>query len=137
MNCNPCVNLPIPVKIITMKNEIDTAIEFICNKTEVPIADVYSKKRDRITADCRNFIFYVLRNYYQLKLPYIGKMFGRDHTTVIAGIKSFNNIYSTDVIAAENANKILLEMQELVNIEQKIFLKLLPTSLLNTSHEHE
>jgi chromosomal replication initiator protein len=137
MNCNPCVTGAIPEKAKTKEREIDTAIEFICNKTEVPIADVYSKKRDRITADCRNFIFYVLRNYYQLKLPYIGKMFGRDHTTVIAGIKSFNNIYSTDVMCAQNANEILLEMQELVNIKQNIFLKLLPTSLLNTSNEHE
>jgi chromosomal replication initiator protein len=115
MNCNPCVTVAIPEKAKTQEREIDTAIEFICNKTEVPIADVYSKKRDRPTADCRNFIFYVLRNYYQLKLPYIGKMFGRDHTTVMAGIKSFNNIYSTDVMCAENANKILLEMQELAN----------------------
>jgi chromosomal replication initiator protein len=137
MKCNQCVTDAVPEKAKTKEREIDSTIEFICNGMHVPISDLYSKKRDRITADCRNFIFYVLRNYYQLKLPYIGKMFGRDHTTVMAGIKSFNNIYSTDVMCAENANKILLEMQELANIEQKIFLKLLPTSLLNTSHEHE
>ena len=107
MNCNPCVTEAIPEKAKTKEREIDTAIEFICNKTEVPIADVYSKKRDRVTADCRNFIFYILRNHYQLNFPHIGKMFGRDHTTVMAGIRSYNNLYSTDLAYRIKINLIL------------------------------
>jgi chromosomal replication initiator protein len=96
MNCNPCLTDAIPEKAKTQEREIDNTIEIICKIMKVPITDLYSKKRDRVTADCRNLIFYVLRNYYNLKFSYIGKMFGRDHTTVMAGIRSYNNLYATD-----------------------------------------
>lgn len=96
MNCNPCVTEAIPEKAKTKEREIDNMIEYICKEMHVPITDLYSKKRDRVTADCRNFIFYILRNHYQLNFPHIGKMFGRDHTTVMAGIKSYKNLYDTD-----------------------------------------
>lgn len=107
MNCNPCITEVIPEKVITQQSEIDTTIEYICKVMHVPVTDLFSKKRDRVTADCRNFIFYILRNHYQLKFPHIGKIFGRDHTTVMAGIRSYNNLYSTDPAYRKSINFIL------------------------------
>lgn len=57
-----------------------------CARAGVDVNDVLSTKRDRVTAHLRQDIMRMIRDTTDLSLPQIGRLFGRDHTTVLHGI---------------------------------------------------
>lgn len=62
-------------------------IEEVSNQTMIPVRDILSKKRDRPTAHARQLCFYRIRHECNYSLPAIGRLFDRDHTTVLHGIR--------------------------------------------------
>ena len=62
-------------------------IEEVSNQTMIPVRDILGKKRDHPTAHARQLCFYRIQRECNYSLPRIGRLFGRDHTTVLHGIR--------------------------------------------------
>lgn len=81
---------------VLMKNGLSTSdadniILAICVELKVDKADLVSKKRDRHLADARFIAFHLLR-ISGYKYKDIGALFNRDYSTVIHGVKIFNDL---------------------------------------------
>ena len=56
--------------------------------TGVSLGDLMGRNRMQLVAQARNLCFWLLRTHMPMSYPEIGKMFDRDHTTVMAGVRS-------------------------------------------------
>lgn len=60
----------------------------VCQKHGIALVDLIGERRDRLSAKARHEAFYRMRHETTMSLPSIGRrMGGRDHTTVMNGIK--------------------------------------------------
>lgn len=60
----------------------------VCQKHGIALVDLIGERRDRLSAKARHEAFYRMRHETTMSLPAIGRrMGGRDHTTVMNGIK--------------------------------------------------
>ena len=66
---------------------IDKIFELISEKYGVSEEDIRSKKRNDNIAKARHLCIYLIRHLTELSLSDIGKIFSRDHATVIASTK--------------------------------------------------
>ena len=66
---------------------IDKIFELISRKYGVSEEDIRSKKRNDNIAKARHLCIYLIRHMTELSLSDIGKLFSRDHATVIASTK--------------------------------------------------
>lgn len=74
----------------------DKIIEIVCDHFKLAVKEVQSRSRVREFVYARNIIFYLLRKHTKMSLKSSGELFGRDHTTVIHGIETLNNLMYTD-----------------------------------------
>lgn len=75
------------------KSEHDTIeriFDAICRHYQVEREDLCGKKRNDNIAKARHTCIYLIRQLTELSLSDIGKIFSRDHTTVIASLKYVN-----------------------------------------------
>jgi len=70
------------------------AIQSAVNKTTR--ADVKAPNRKRKNVDARSIYFRLCRELLQLSTPDIGRTVGKDHATVLYGLKQFKILYDTD-----------------------------------------
>ena len=68
-------------------DKIDRIFSLITDKYGVSAEDLRSKKRNDNIAKARHTCIYAIRQLTELSLSDIGKLFSRDHATVIASIK--------------------------------------------------
>lgn len=55
----------------------------------VRYSSIMSRQRNRETASCRFVIWFMLHEYFALSLSAIGRMFGRDHTTIMHALDAY------------------------------------------------
>lgn len=60
----------------------------VLNETGVQPDDIFSPKRTRHVAHARQECFLRIRDRTSMSLPAIGRLFHRDHTTVLQGIRA-------------------------------------------------
>ena len=53
--------------------------------------DIKSRKKTKEIAYARHICIYIIRNITDMSLPTIGKIFGRDHSTVMASLSVIDN----------------------------------------------
>lgn len=63
---------------------------------DVPVEDIKSKKRSKEISTARHVSVYVIRKVTQMPVVDIGKIFNRDHTTVLASIDVVSNEISSN-----------------------------------------
>lgn len=69
----------------------------VCDHYHLKIADMSSKRRDRVIARPRQVAMYLSKQLTSRSLPEIGQRFGgRDHTTVIHAIRQIEKLRITD-----------------------------------------
>ena len=66
---------------------IDAIFSTVSRHFSVSVEDIRSKKRNDNIAKARHMCIYIIRQLTERSLADIGKIFSRDHTTVIASIK--------------------------------------------------
>lgn len=77
------------------------AILMIAGAAGLKVADVKSGDRSRKVVSCRQEIMWVLATQYDFSLPKIGGMLGgRDHTTVLHGIRRHQSRIDSGEVAA-------------------------------------
>jgi len=72
----------------------------------VPQAELKGRKRTKEIALARNVAVYIIRSITDLSLPAIGKIFGRDHSTIFAAIGAIENELKTNTTLANQINDI-------------------------------
>lgn len=92
-------------------------IQEITTKSGIDAVDLLSKTRRREVSDMRQFTFWSIRSTTKLSLGAIGGIFGRDHATVLHGIKNFENLVMTDRIYKDSVKSIVdsIDNQHLTN----------------------
>ncbi len=65
---------------------IERIISAVCKNYSVSEDDIKSKKKSENIANARHICIYVIRKMTDLSLPSIGKIFSRDHSTIISSI---------------------------------------------------
>lgn len=80
--------------------QLDSDIEKIIKNTSsaygIPVDDVLGDRRQKNTVLPRHLIMYKLRKELNLSLPRIGKIFGKDHTTIIHAYNKIENMLNND-----------------------------------------
>jgi chromosomal replication initiator protein len=85
------------VKKTTPDREFDEGIiQQVCKRFEVTVKQMESKNRKREIVEPRQIVFYLLWRYSYSSLKTIGRYFNRDHTTVIHGRDTVQNLIDTD-----------------------------------------
>jgi uncharacterized Fe-S cluster-containing radical SAM superfamily enzyme len=94
----------------------DSIIKFLKINSEVLVgrrweeltAEEYVKhKRNREDVNIRFMLFYMLKQNTKMRLKEIGKVFDKDHTTVINGCKKHEAYYENEEIYRNNYNKLI------------------------------
>jgi chromosomal replication initiator protein len=82
-------------------NYVDNIINEICKFYSLTTEDVTGKSRKREIVKARFIAIYIIRTETDFKLSAIGKIFNRDHSTILHSIKIINNTltlkYDTDI----------------------------------------
>ncbi len=80
--------------IIPMKSELtaDDIIKTVCNFFNVSISDIIGKSRMKNVVLPRQISIYLMRNLTRLSLKEIGKLFMKDHTTIIHSIEKVQDL---------------------------------------------
>lgn len=66
-------------------------IQIVCNKFDVTPEEVKSSKRNSYINEPRQIIMYLCRKYTGISLVELGKLLGRDHSTIISGVDKIVN----------------------------------------------
>lgn len=91
---------------------VDKILTVVSNKFNVSVDDIKSRKRTSNIASARHTSIYIIKKLTNSSLPAIGKLFGRDHTTVMNSLDAVEKR-----IAAEPAYD--QQIKEIIRIVKK------------------
>ena len=84
-------------------------IQTAANRTGIAIEQITGSTRKREVVMVRHCLMWVMRNKLRMTLSNIGRLFDRDHTSVIHGIACVNNyLYTDDELYMPTHNKIVI-----------------------------
>lgn len=84
----------------------DQILMAVCIGLGLDKRGVLGKCRTRPLVEARQIAFYLMRKLTGLTLKQIGEIFGRDHSTVIYGIDTCNDLLKVDVSFQKKVYKI-------------------------------
>ncbi|WP_422071209.1 chromosomal replication initiator protein DnaA [Tranquillimonas rosea] len=91
------------LRTMDRKTTIDEIQRKVCDHYNIRISDMVGPKRQRALARPRQIAMYLCKHMTQRSLPEIGRKFGgRDHTTIMHGIKRIEELKGTDSAIAED-----------------------------------
>lgn len=110
--------------------EIDRIEQIVCDSYGVSVTEIKIRDRKRERVIARQTIFHIAWNNYTYNLKTIGKNYGLDHSTVIHGIQTIN-----DLIDSNKAFKKAYE--SIMNIIENTFIQLpISEALINLENEY-
>lgn len=89
----PGISLRAQPKSLVTLNKIAT---IVCDYFEVDDESFYGKHRKRTVVEARFFFMHYAKNKGKYTLADIGRCINRDHTTVMHGITTLDNLIYTD-----------------------------------------
>lgn len=72
----------------TRRQQINATITVVALRHDVPVEDIMVGDRKRPIVNARHEAMYLLRNKFRLSYPRIGAIMGRDHSTVMHGVRA-------------------------------------------------
>lgn len=91
---------------------IDKIFAAVAKKYNVSVEDIKSKKRNAEIALARHITIYLVWKITEISLPHIGKIFGRDHTTVLSSINVIKNRIPKDPLFENDIETLTKEITE-------------------------
>ena len=70
----------------------DVIIREVCKFFDIPIKTIKQNSLKREVVECRQFCMFYIREKTALSLDRIGKIFNKDHATVLYSIKNVKNL---------------------------------------------
>lgn len=81
-------------------------------KYNVSVEDIKSKKRNAEIALARHVTVYLIWKITEISLPHIGKIFGRDHTTILSSINVIKNRLPRDPLFENDMELLTKEITD-------------------------
>ncbi len=75
---------------------IDKIFTSVYNRFGVKKEEIVGQKRTKNIANARHIAIYLIRNITEMSLPNIGKIFNRDHSTIMSSIETVQKRLATD-----------------------------------------
>jgi len=110
----------IPMTPQTQNPAILNLIEQFCKLYNCTWAQLTTNDRHAWIVECRYLLMYYLFNRYRLTNSLIARMFNKDHTTVLHGIRKINDQMEVDVNFREYVERMdaLLDINFTVKVEE-------------------
>ena len=90
---------------------IDRIFDIVCAQYGVTKEDIRSKKRNSDILRARNVSMYLIRTITDMSLVAIGRVFSRDHTTVLNSLTNVENELVSNPSFSREINEILTELK--------------------------
>ena len=90
---------------------VEKILKHVSKKYGVSVDDIKSKKKTDSIASARHVSVYIIRKLTDLSLKHIGKVFGRDHSTVISSINKVELNIRTVKNYESNLNLLIKEIK--------------------------
>ena len=91
---------------------VDRIIAAVSNRYGVSREEIIGSKRQKEIADARHIAIYLIRDITEMSLPNIGKIFGKDHSTVLSSIQKITKKMRTDPLLAVEINDLKKDIAE-------------------------
>ncbi len=91
---------------------VENVIGQVCKKYGLSEEDIKGRKKTKEIAMARHICIYIIRKLTDLSLPAIGRILGRDHTTVMSSIQVIENELRTNPLLDIEINDIIREIRE-------------------------
>jgi chromosomal replication initiation ATPase DnaA len=126
-NTGIVVSLFCKTKEVNSDNELARIIVKLCAiEYGIPIETLIATTRYRLQCEARQVSMKIVRENTTLSLKEIGELYmakkkgrvaelGKDHTTVIHGIKTIDSLLSYDKLVIEKYNRILTDFNNIIN----------------------
>ncbi len=85
-------------------------IDIVSGRFCVPVDELKARSRKREIVECRQVAIWIIKKKTRLSLSQIGKLFDRDHSTVLFSINSVNTFIETRYPAGLLATQILNDL---------------------------
>ena len=95
----------VPVQVI-----VDKIFSAVFNKYGVGKEDLLSKKRNKDIAFARHVCIYLIREVTEMSYPGIGRMFDRDHTTILSSCDIVSKKIASDAMVSVDISEMLKEV---------------------------
>jgi len=92
---------------------VDKIFTAVCKKYNISKDDIISAKRTKDIALSRHITVYLIRKITDMSLPNIGKIFNRDHSTIISSIDAVEKKFHTDPMFEYEITNIENEIMKL------------------------
>jgi|GEM_PF-2321103 len=93
---NPPLPYPAAFNRVSKRVPVRLIIEAGAEYLRVPVSQILSPSRRADAVEARMIITYVARGMTGQSLPQLGRMFTRDHTTLLHAINNAEQLYATD-----------------------------------------
>ena len=90
------------------KIKTDNIIADVCQVYGIELADLMSKARYRILVEPRQVLFYILHKKLNIPCVKVGKMFNKNHATVLHGANNILNWMEQEKELRERVTGVLL-----------------------------
>ncbi len=91
---------------------VDRIISKVASNYGLTSSDIKSRKKTKEIATARHICIYIIRNITDMSLPAIGKIFGRDHSTVMASLSVIENERKKSPILDVEIKDLIKEIRE-------------------------
>lgn len=89
---------------------VDKVFTSVFKKYGIPREDILSPRRTKEIAFARHMTVYLIRNITEMSLPNIGKLMGRDHSTILSSIDTIEKKLRTDSIFNVEVDQMIKEV---------------------------
>ncbi len=92
---------------VPVKDLVQKIIDAVCEQYSLKVEDLTGRSRESQYQNPRNMAMYIVRAETNMSFPDIGKLFGgRNHSTVISNISSFEQMLRTDPVLEKEMEEI-------------------------------
>jgi len=91
---------------------VDRIISKVSKKYGIDEEDIKSRKKTKEIANARHVCIYIIRKLTELSLPAIGKIFGRDHTTIMSSLSVVENEIKRNPMYEVEISELIKEIKE-------------------------
>lgn len=85
---------------------VDKIFSAITDRYGVSREDMVGKKREKAIAEARHISVYLIREITEMSFPNIGKLYDRDHTTILSSYQKISRQVKTDPVFALELNEL-------------------------------
>ncbi len=86
----------------------DNIIQDVCEVYGIELADLMSKARHRILVEPRQVLFYILHKKMNIPCVNVGKIFNKNHATVLHGANNIKTFMENEKDLRERVTGVLL-----------------------------